>query len=345
MERARDQVNCMLQRFMTAELHDGQQAEVEVWRCQMARDAHRPSLLIHLAAWESGGGSNSGGSGGSGGDGTTPSSPSRPPRAKRMWVLPLGSTLSWCNDLTCTAELWIAGAAQRVAAGGQVDMYMHTLGWGRYKWRKAPAEADAEAEGEGEMHSSRSSRSSQHEGGEGGWFVAEVKVQPTDLVTQYGTFVEECEEEEEQEQLAEGETVQGPAEEVVEEDVEAAAEEEEEQEEEDEDEVHEAEAEAAEHTAVAELAEEEEEAESETTDGDDVYSSWAMQEHLEPLDARRLSEILAEEEAAEMAAAAAEAAAEAKAEAEAAAAAAAEAAAAEAAEAEAVADDGARRGL
>ena len=29
-------------------------------------------------------------------------------------------------------------------------MYMHTLGWGRYKWRKAPAEAEGEGEGEGE---------------------------------------------------------------------------------------------------------------------------------------------------------------------------------------------------
>ena len=71
-------------------------------------------------------------------------------------------------------------------------MHMHTLGWGRYKWRYAPAEAEGEreagAEGEGEMGPSRSSRSSQHGGGEGGWFVAEVKVQPTDLVTQYGTF-------------------------------------------------------------------------------------------------------------------------------------------------------------
>ena len=100
-------------------------------------------------------------------------------------MLPLGSTLSWCNDLTCTAELWIAGAAQRVAAGGQVDMYMHTLGWGRYKWRKAPAEAEAEGEVPTPTRSQRSSRSSQHEGGEGGeggWYVAEVKVQPTDLV-------------------------------------------------------------------------------------------------------------------------------------------------------------------
>ena len=86
-------------------------------------------------------------------------------------------------------------------------MHMHTLGWGRYKWRLAPAEAEGEgeagaegegeagAEGEGAMGPSRSSRSSHHGGGEGGWFVAEVKVQPTDLVTQYGTFVEEREEE------------------------------------------------------------------------------------------------------------------------------------------------------
>ena len=57
---------------------------------------------------------------------------------------------------------------------------MHTLGWGRYKWRYAPAEAEGEREagagGEVEMGPSRSSRSSQHGGGDGGWFVAEVKV-------------------------------------------------------------------------------------------------------------------------------------------------------------------------
>ena len=141
----------MLQRFSTPELHDGQQAEVEVWRRQMGQRAHRPSLLIHLAAWqdgsgEGGSGSESGGAAAATALGTAPASPLRPPRTKRMWVLPLGSTLSWCNDLTCTAELWIAGAAQRIAAGGQVDMHMHTLGWGRYMWRQAPAEAKVDGE-------------------------------------------------------------------------------------------------------------------------------------------------------------------------------------------------------
>ena len=77
----------------------------------MGREARRPNLRIQLAAWASGG-SNSSGSGGGlnisgsgggsgGGGGSTATSPARPPRAKRMWVLPLGSTLSWCNDLTC----------------------------------------------------------------------------------------------------------------------------------------------------------------------------------------------------------------------------------------------------
>ena len=78
----------------------------------MGREARRPNLRIQLAAWMSGGSSsNSSGSGGGlniscsggggGGGGGTATSPARPPRAKRMWVLPLGSTLSWCNDLTC----------------------------------------------------------------------------------------------------------------------------------------------------------------------------------------------------------------------------------------------------
>ena len=190
---------------------------MELWRRRMAAQGPRPTLALSLADWENGGvppppppsppadaardsPRDDSASALSPPRAARPSSllaalspppgearlPSAPP-ARRSWVLPLGSTLSWRNDLPVAAEVLIGGMARRLQPGEQADVYMHTLGFGRFKWRRAADDEDGDETDSSEMASVASSRGSSgasRKAAGGGWCAAEVKVLPADGVTQ-----------------------------------------------------------------------------------------------------------------------------------------------------------------
>ncbi len=177
--KARDQANALLRRYEGDESHG---AHIATWLDRVRADVRPPRLEVSLTEWATDGNADGDGGGGgarvaggvlcgvssdaglSGAGGEAGASP--PASAARMWVLPVGSSMVWVNDLGADVEVHVGGVARPLHVGESLELAMHIVGMGTYEWRRV---------------------------GEGcPLYVAEVRVQPRDFVTQYGTFYEDA---------------------------------------------------------------------------------------------------------------------------------------------------------
>ena len=208
VEHARDQASAMLMRYAAS---PDLQPKIQAWLETTRSAARPPTLRISLAEWVDGSDLTDHGTTPLGAlarrvvaassaeepgavsnkfnDEEEPPSSSRvmtsetlnPPapgrgRQTRYWTLPVGGSLRWLNDLSHDVEVRVGGIAARcICVGESLELFMHTVGTGRYEWRVK-------------------SGYEQGQGGPGAWshaFAAEVHVVLVDEITQFGTFSDE----------------------------------------------------------------------------------------------------------------------------------------------------------